>query len=370
MTNIMTTYNLNNIKQLIDLNKDKINFELEFQIESVDGKTFEALVVTQEMLDSEEPIIYQKAEGFISGKIVSDKNIYQNYFLLLKSSEPVECKVLVNIKDIPPNIDNFRQQMPREEILNQKIKPIIKKSAKKSWFTMKNLIFLGLIMLAIFLIWYFYFKSPSSQEVKNDTSLNDVSSSLLLNTEELSSKISDDISNRLQNKLSEEITEKFSEINNGISEKVSNINDNLNIKVDGLGSKLSENLNSKVDGLGSTLSDNLNSKVDGLGSKLSENISSKVDGLGSKLTENIGSKVDGLSTKIVGDISSSVNGLNNKMTELKDGITDGITSKFSTNMEGIKNQLETIKLQAKNDAGNFSKNESVLKKIKDFKIKE
>ena len=351
----MTTYNLNNIKQLIDLNKDKINFELEFQIESVDGKTFEALVVTQEMLDSEEPIIYQKAEGFISGKIVSDKNIYQNYFLLLKSSEPVECKVLVNIKDIPPNIDNFTQQMPREEILNQKIKPIIKKSAKKSWFTMKNLIFLGLIILAFFLIWYFYFKSPSSQEVKNDTSLNDVSSSLLLNTEELSSKISDDISNRLQNKLSEEITEKFSEINNGISEKVSNINDNLNIKVDGLSSKLSENLNIKVEGLGS---------------KLSENLNNKVDGLGSKLTENIGSKVEGLSAKIVGDISSRVNGLNNKMTELKDGITDGITSKFSTNMEGIKNQLETIKLQAKNDAGNFSKNESVLKKIKDFKIKE
>ena len=80
MSNV-TIYKLNNIKQLIDLNKDKKNFELDFQVESSDGKHFDALVVTQEMLDSETPLEYQKAEGFISGKIVADKDIYQNYLL-------------------------------------------------------------------------------------------------------------------------------------------------------------------------------------------------------------------------------------------------------------------------------------------------
>ena len=101
----VSTYKLTNIKQLIDLNKDKINFELDFQVESLNGIHFDALVVTQEMLDSETQLVYQKAEGFISGKIISDKNIYQNYFLLLKSNEPVECKVSISIKEIPPNIE-------------------------------------------------------------------------------------------------------------------------------------------------------------------------------------------------------------------------------------------------------------------------
>ena len=63
----------------------KANFELDFQVEAKDGKQFDALVVTQEMLDSDTPLQYQKADGVISGKIISDKNVYQNYFLLLKS---------------------------------------------------------------------------------------------------------------------------------------------------------------------------------------------------------------------------------------------------------------------------------------------
>ena len=79
MTTITNTYNLTSIKQLIDLNGDKVNFELQFKIDAKNGETFDALVVTQEIIDSGAELTYQKAEGSIGGNIVSDKGQYQNY---------------------------------------------------------------------------------------------------------------------------------------------------------------------------------------------------------------------------------------------------------------------------------------------------
>jgi hypothetical protein len=86
MTTTTTTYNLTSIKQLIDLNGDKVNFEVQFKIDAKNGETFDALVVTQEMIDSGSELNYQKAEGSIGGNIVSDNGQYQNYLLLLKAS--------------------------------------------------------------------------------------------------------------------------------------------------------------------------------------------------------------------------------------------------------------------------------------------
>jgi outer membrane murein-binding lipoprotein Lpp len=389
MSNV-TIYKLNNIKQLIDLNKDKKNFELDFQVESSDGKHFDALVVTQEMLDSETPLEYQKAEGFISGKIVADKDIYQNYFLLLKSNEPVECKVMVNVKDILPNLqqkqqennlpppekknDNFQQEKFRERKPKNQI-------GKKSWFTVKNLIFLGLILLGGALLWYFYFYKKT--DVKSDSPTDPLPQQQILNTSDINDeinakfdKISSEISDGLNSKLSknlltinDSISNKMSEIGDGISARVS---DGLNSRVDNLNNRVVDNLNNLVpkltDGFNSKF-DNISSKVDGLGPRISDginskfdNISSKVDGLGPKISDGINSKFDSLAPKIT-------DGINSKISELKDGITDGISSKFSDNIGEIKTQIEKIKIQSKNDIGG-SRNDAVLKKIKDFKIPE
>ena len=63
------------IKQLIDLNGDKVNFDLTFNATSANKVPFDALVVTQKMLDSETPLEYKKVtEGTINGNIVSDKD--------------------------------------------------------------------------------------------------------------------------------------------------------------------------------------------------------------------------------------------------------------------------------------------------------
>ena len=360
MSNV-TIYKLNNIKQLIDLNKDKKNFELDFQVESSDGKHFDALVVTQEMLDSENPLEYQKAEGFISGKIFADKDIFQNYFLLLKSSEPVECKVMINIKDIVPNLNsnqplqppsnqqqpysgNFKNQKDEKESSLKKNK---NNPPKKSWFTLKNLIFVGLIILGAALIWYFYFNK------KNEEKIPPTPVPQILNTDDITNEITakfDAISDGLNSKLSKNLLS----INDNITNKISEMGDGISAKVsDGLNSKI-DNISSKVDGIGPRISDGINTKFD--------NISNKVDGIGPRISDGINTKFDNISNKVDGLGPKISDGITTKMSELKDGITDGL----STNIGEIKNQIEKIKIQSKNDMSN--KNEGVLKKIKDFKI--
>ena len=77
-------YSIGKIKQLIDLNGDSVNFQVDFNVESQSGEPFDILVVDQTTLDNNPKIEYKTAnEGKISGSITNDKNVYQNYFLIL-----------------------------------------------------------------------------------------------------------------------------------------------------------------------------------------------------------------------------------------------------------------------------------------------
>ena len=106
---MVSTYNVTSKKQLIDLNGDMKNFELNFTATaSPSSSVFEAIVVDQKMLDNNEDIEYKTINtGSIGGTLVSDKDVYQNYYLILKvpDNEP-SCNVTVEInkREIPPNI--------------------------------------------------------------------------------------------------------------------------------------------------------------------------------------------------------------------------------------------------------------------------
>ena len=105
------TYKVNKIRQLIDLNGDKINFKLTFTVISLKKQPFYALVVNQATLDAGSELDYKHVtNGSITGEIVSDKNVYENYYLILKSDEPCDCDVKIDIKDIPPQ----RPQRPQQ----------------------------------------------------------------------------------------------------------------------------------------------------------------------------------------------------------------------------------------------------------------
>jgi hypothetical protein len=110
MTTTVKNIKLSPIKQLFDLNGELINFDLYFEI-STKNIPFDVLVVTQKILDTGENLQYRNVtNGFITGNIVSDKNIYDSYFLLIKSNQECDCEIKITIKEIPPNQDFLKYQ--------------------------------------------------------------------------------------------------------------------------------------------------------------------------------------------------------------------------------------------------------------------
>lgn len=111
MTTFTKTYNVGTMKQLIDLNGNSVNFDLNFHVVSKDRKPFQLVVVDQATLDNNPNLEYQRVDnGEISGQVIQDKNIYQNFFMVLRSEQPCECTVQTIKKDLP-----IQQQPPKQE---------------------------------------------------------------------------------------------------------------------------------------------------------------------------------------------------------------------------------------------------------------
>ena len=145
MSNTVNKYVVNNIKQLIDLNGDIKNFILNFEVSCKDNCEFDLLVVDQVTLDTIPNLDYKRVkEGVISGEIIADKDVYQNYFLILKADSPCECVVKVNIKEIPPRII-----VQEEETLFTKYRLYIG---------------LALMVLCLLCIFYYLYVSKSTSE--------------------------------------------------------------------------------------------------------------------------------------------------------------------------------------------------------------
>jgi len=153
------------MKQLVDLNGDITNFELTFTAKSQDGSPFEALVVDQTTLDSNPSLEYKKAEGTISGNIISDKGVYQNYFLLLKSDSITECDVSIEIKEISERKPLPRQNPKKQQKLTS-ISQIQGPKTTLNWF-----IILALVLGSCFLIWYCFFNKKNSSMADNSSSI-------------------------------------------------------------------------------------------------------------------------------------------------------------------------------------------------------
>ncbi len=106
--------------QLIDLNKEYVNFDITFECRAVDAtKDFEIIVVNQEQLntiDLTNLTMKLTKNGYISGNIIADEDKYQNYFLILRAptEEPIEVDLEIRIKQIEakPQAAEFPQSQP------------------------------------------------------------------------------------------------------------------------------------------------------------------------------------------------------------------------------------------------------------------
>lgn len=104
--NNKTRLTLEKRHQLIDLNKEYVNFDITFECRAVDAtKDFEIIVVNQEQLntiDLTNLTMKLTKNGYISGNIIADEDKYQNYFLILRAptEEPIEVDLDIQIKQI------------------------------------------------------------------------------------------------------------------------------------------------------------------------------------------------------------------------------------------------------------------------------
>lgn len=213
-------YNISNIKQLIDLNGPLVNFLLNFKVTSVSNETFDAVVMTQEMLDTSSTIEYQKAEGQISGQIKNDNGVYNNYFLILKSDKPMEVEVFSDLQEIP-GLDASPEQQQEQQILEKKKK--IKEPFEMS-FTNKLLIFVGVfLLLCAGYGLYLYFKKPietlppPSLDIKEVT---DGLNSLGIKLDEVTTGVNSNLS-----KIEHNISENLQEIKGKIPDNILSSNE-------------------------------------------------------------------------------------------------------------------------------------------------
>ena len=171
--------NINNIKQLIPINADMINFKIDFYIKSDDGKKFECLVIDQNTLDEKENLEYNLVDkGEISGQVISDRNVRQNWFILLKSEEPCSVTLrlesqqfpdFIPLKDDIKTVADLQQQHPTEE---------------RSWFPF---IILGIIILGM--LYFVLFNSTSSSTTTSSAAFS--SPTVNLPTPSLFSEVAD-----------------------------------------------------------------------------------------------------------------------------------------------------------------------------------
>jgi hypothetical protein len=113
------TVMVTNRQQLIDLNGEMINFDLTFTATSKNKEPFDILVVDQTTLDNNPKLEYKRANGVISANIISDKNVYQNYFLCIKADNPCEVDVVIEKKEISPNLSGSNNTVPSQNELQQ-----------------------------------------------------------------------------------------------------------------------------------------------------------------------------------------------------------------------------------------------------------
>ena len=114
-------YTTSNVQQLIDLNEDLTNFKLKFTLSSKNNQEFDMVIADQHTIDNTpNELEFKRVKNTISGTIVSDKNVFQNHFLILKSAgdTPAEVEVIINKREIPANTENETKEQSKTEEKN------------------------------------------------------------------------------------------------------------------------------------------------------------------------------------------------------------------------------------------------------------
>jgi len=95
------TMMISNRPKLYDLNKNFTNFDIEFQIDAEKPDLrFYVHILPQDQLDKTDlnEVEMKLVQGRISGKVSNGNNVYQNYFIIIKSATEEEAKVVIRTR--------------------------------------------------------------------------------------------------------------------------------------------------------------------------------------------------------------------------------------------------------------------------------
>jgi hypothetical protein len=167
MATTKKTYTVGNVKQLIDLNGNSTNFDIQFSVISQNREPFELLVVDQTTLDNTPNLNYNRVtQGEISGKLRNDKNVYQNYFLILKAEKPCNCEVEITKQEIVP-------KPQQQEVI---VPPMINHTAPptNSFSWVKIGLIVAVVLIGLIFLWWFTHKNPSEQGMGDNNEINEI----------------------------------------------------------------------------------------------------------------------------------------------------------------------------------------------------
>ena len=168
MAQTKQTYQLSKIKQLIDLNGDSTNFDLTFKVTCKDSTPFNLLVVDQTTLDNTPNLQYKEVVGTISGNIVADKNVYQNYFLILKSQSPCSVDVELTKKVLPKTPENKLNPPLNNKPSKGQLRRKPANPPKESINWVKIGLIVAVVVGGLFILWKLYKQKDADDGSGND----------------------------------------------------------------------------------------------------------------------------------------------------------------------------------------------------------
>ena len=172
--------------QLIDLNKEYVNCEINFECKSADAtKDFEVLVINQDQLDTVDLSNLEMKRtrgGFVSGNIVADENKQQNYFLVVKgiNEDPVDVDLEIRVAPIVPDPNKLAHV--RTESTTSPATPILETPSPQPWYkklTQKPayMFILAAIVIILVVVLIMWSKKNQPDGECNDDAVSTVSSS-------------------------------------------------------------------------------------------------------------------------------------------------------------------------------------------------
>ena len=166
---IRKTLKLSKIKQLIDLNQNFINFNAQFQVTNkTPNIDYKMLVVNQEQLDDTnfnideayKNIEWEKTNGVIGGSVLFDKNIFQHWFISLKSDTECDIDIMIDLQKLP---DDIPQQDIKESMIDSTQQNPEFSVVQKPFYKVKSTwIIIGIIVVLFFSLFFFYKSNKDS----------------------------------------------------------------------------------------------------------------------------------------------------------------------------------------------------------------